>query len=59
VASKNPHRFLTADCAAANIRCPCTAGQKKHAAAGTKRITLEASRKVLGVESVKDAAGKV
>jgi hypothetical protein len=32
---------------------------KKHAAAGTKRISLEDVRKLLGLESVKDAAGNV
>jgi plasmid replication initiation protein len=32
---------------------------KKHVAAGTKRITLEDIRKLLGLESVKDANGKI
>ena len=32
---------------------------KKYAAAGTKRIRLEDIRKLLGLESVKDAAGNV
>ena len=32
---------------------------KKYVTAGTKRISLEQLRKVLGLESVKDAAGKI
>ena len=32
---------------------------KKHASAGTKRISLEQLRKVLGLESVKDADGNI
>ena len=32
---------------------------KKHAKVGSKHISLEAMRKVLGVQSVKDATGKV
>jgi hypothetical protein len=32
---------------------------KNHASAGTKRITLEELRMVLGLDSVKDAAGRV
>jgi plasmid replication initiation protein len=32
---------------------------KKHAAAGTRHITLEETRKLLGLESVKDAEGNI
>jgi len=32
---------------------------KKYVTAGTKRISLEQLRKVLGLESVKDAAGNI
>ena len=32
---------------------------KKHSAVGTKRITLDRVRKLLGLESVKDAAGNI
>lgn len=32
---------------------------KKHAAAGTRRVTLEETRKNLGLESVKDADGNI
>ena len=39
--------------------CVCTVGRKKHVKVGTKRISLEQLRKVLGLESVKDADGKI
>jgi hypothetical protein len=32
---------------------------KKHVTSGTKRISLEQLRKLLGLESVKDAEGKI
>lgn len=35
------------------------AWSKKHAATGTKRITLEEARKLFGLETVKDANGKI
>jgi plasmid replication initiation protein len=59
VASKNPARFSTARLRRSKNSLPLYRWAKKHAAAGTKRITLEAIRKILGVESVKDATGKV
>jgi Initiator Replication protein len=43
----------------ASTLCACTVGQKQHLAAGTKRITLDRVRKLLGLESVKDSEGNV
>jgi plasmid replication initiation protein len=59
VASKRPARFPVARLRGSKYSPSLYRWAKKHAAAGTKRISLEAMRKILGVESVKDATGKV
>jgi plasmid replication initiation protein len=59
VASKRPARFPIARLRGSKYSPPLYRWAKKHAAAGTKHIFLEAMRKVLGVQSEKDATGKV
>ena len=43
----------------ASMLFACTVGRKKYVTVGTKRISLEQLRKVLGLESVRDAAWQI
>jgi len=43
----------------AGMRCALNSWAKKYVTVGTKRISLEELRRVLGLESVKDAHGSI